>query len=231
MRRRKQENKTPKNPPPRVGRKATPTQKAEARARVLQSRQPTVPRSTPVPLSDRIPDPLELIMRKTVIVRMMNACKTNDEICEVLCERGMAREIVIETINRLKQERWQILEEDRVKMKSEQVARLQADLALMREMKPKVPFATIRGHEELIAQLVGTKEPVKQEMSVMVDHRHALWAVIQHMDDSTIEDITQDQLLLENEARSTRALRTSFQDGDRGLIRVEEQNVALPQKN
>jgi hypothetical protein len=231
MRRRKQATKTQKNPAPKVSRKDTPTQKAVKRSRVLPKSIPTVPRSTPVPLAARIPDSMELIMRKTVIVRMMNACKTVDEICEVLCERGMARELVVETINRLKQERWQILEEDRVKMKSEQVARLQADLAIMRTTTPKVPFATIRGHEELIAQLVGTKEPVKQEVSVMVDHRHALWAVIQHMDDSTIEDITHDQLLLENEARSTRALRTQFQGEDRGLVRGEVIDASLPPKN
>jgi len=95
-------------------------------------------------------------------------------------------------------------EDARPYLKSQQVERLQRDLANMRAAGTKkgaqVSYRSIAQHEALLARVVGTIEPAKAEVSIDATIRESLVAVVGGMDRERMDALVEEQLSLEARA-------------------------------
>jgi len=163
-------------------------------------------------------DSAERASRRLTILHALNAGADPETIRRACAQKhGMSGELTDEWIRRLKNERAEQFEAERPKFKAEQVARLQSDLAKMR-MGEKKPWASIHRHEQLLARIVGTIEPVGVVVSGTVTVREALVAVIQHMDMDAIDEVVREELELVEQAKVARQLTGAVIDADGDLL-------------
>jgi hypothetical protein len=145
-------------------------------------------------------------IRDQFILNCMNRCWPVDKIQEECLRRfNTQKDVTKSIISKIRLDRSDEFAEAKGKYKSEQVMRLQADLAKMRKANP-IPWAAIARHEELLIRIVGTSEPVKTETNINVNVRESLLQVVQNLEENVIEGIIAEQLTLEAEAKQSRAL-------------------------
>lgn len=98
------------------------------------------------------------------------------------------------------QESWDHdMKENWATLRASQVARLQQDLAVQRaQLKPR--FSDIRGHEELLARITGTLQPIRVEVDVMATLKTSLAAVIVDLSEAEKDQLVAEQMELEDAA-------------------------------
>jgi hypothetical protein len=80
-----------------------------------------------------------------------------------------------------------------------QVERLHRDLVRLRS-RPEPNFAAIRGHETLLADLLGTRAPVRVEVDVGLEVRKSLLTIVAGLTEHEQEALVAEQLALEGRA-------------------------------
>lgn len=83
--------------------------------------------------------------------------------------------------------------------RSRQVERLRRDLARMRA-RSSPPYTAIKQHEELLARLTGTLQPIRVEVDVLHTLKQSLAVVIADMTEADRDRIVAEQLALEARA-------------------------------
>lgn len=153
-----------------------------------------------------IPSRAEREERRQVIYQLLNAGADRVTMHRAMAERfNMRPDLVDSLVSAVKHERAEQFEADRPKYKAEQVARLQADLVRMRS-KDNRPWGAISRHEQLLARVVGTIEPVAVAITGTINVREALVAVVQHLDADTIDELVLEQMELRARADAAHLL-------------------------
>jgi hypothetical protein len=153
--------------------------------------------------------PERIHVRNSFILNCLNACWTISKI-QSECERrfGTKKATTLDLVKKFRLDRADEFKEQKGKYKSEQVMRLQSDLAKMRKLKHP-PWTAIARHEEMLVRIVGTAEPVKTETNVNINVRESMLQVVQRLEDSVVDSIIAEQLTLEAEAKQSRYMLNS----------------------
>jgi len=152
----------------------------------------------------RKPSAAEMIDRRHDVVSLLNAGATRETICRLLGEKyGVKGERIDRLVDEAMRSRAEAFDKDRARYKSEQVQRLQSDLVRMRS-QGKIPWGAVSRHEQLIARVTGTIEPIAVSVSGTIDVREALVAVVQRLDPGEMDAIVMEQLELAEVARAAR---------------------------
>lgn len=85
--------------------------------------------------------------------------------------------------------------------RARQVERLRRDLARMRA-KASPPFSAIKQHEELLARLTGTMQPIRVEVDVLHTLKQSIAVVIGDLTEADRDRIVAEQLMLESAAQA-----------------------------
>jgi len=194
----------PPAPAPTRPNRSTPG--LEGRERIGRTGLPRGTEAEVAGVRARLPTPEEREQRRALVYQLLNSGADAATIRRACAERfDMRADLVDELVRKVKAERAEQFEADRGRYKSEQVARLQSDLVRMRAQERK-PWGAIARHEQLLARVVGTIEPVGINITGTVSVREALVAVVQHLDTDAIDDIVTEQLELSARARAAALL-------------------------
>lgn len=146
------------------------------------------------------------IRQRATIVELLNAGATAEQVVEVMA-RGvtldprdsadpdatrfpMSSAAVLAFLRELRSDRLAEFDALRAYHKSEQAARLMADLVRMRSQQVK-PWNAIARHEELLAKVLGTLEPVSVNLSAQVETRQAIAMVLAKLPDAEVDRLAE----------------------------------------
>lgn len=156
-------------------------------------------------------DATQSVRRRELVLRLVATGAPRSVVEQTLRERegvseAVARGVFLAVAEELREE----YEDARPYYKAQQVERLQRDLAQMRAVKPdqktgksRVNYRNVLAHETLLARVLGTLEPVKQEVSVDATVKESLVAVVAGLSRERMDDLVAEQLALEESVTTT----------------------------
>jgi hypothetical protein len=137
--------------------------------------------------------------RRAMIARLLNAGAPRGVIVETITERfAIAPATAENEIAYVRNERADLFEAERKTLKSEQVARLQRDLAEMRSREGAKPWKSIANHEGLLAKITGTIEPTRVDVSMSLEVTNALAIFVARLGPEEIEAMVAEQACIES---------------------------------
>lgn len=170
--------------------------------------------------------------RRTLAASLLDAGASTEQIVKAFLDRYhrqdpvWVRKVAIQYTKEAREARIEEFRIARGAYKAEQVARLRSDLLRMRSMDRK-PWSSIAKHEELLARITGTLEPIGVSVTAAVAVQESLVAVIGRMDPATIDAVVSEQVAIEAAARRAgyvprnRLIQAGGQMDDRSSIRGE----------
>jgi len=190
----------------RVRRHRERKREAEARA---AARAEAIARGEPPPLPEPHPDGLLamerealVLERRSLVAGLIDAGASSSQIVAAFAEqyphlrRDTVRKVATKYTDEARKARQEEYRSARSTYKAEQVARLRNDLLRMRAMDRK-PWSSIAKHEELLARITGTLEPIGVAVSGSVAVHESLIAVVSKLDPHDVEELVAEQVALE----------------------------------
>ena len=127
--------------------------------------------------------------RRGLIAKRLNVGTPHSSIIdEVTRTFNISPKLAQEEVHVVCRERAELSEAERTTFKSEQIIRLQQDLAEMRAEADK-PYRCIAAHETLLAKITGTIEAPRVDINIEFEQTNALMAMVSKLDSNAIESM------------------------------------------
>lgn len=178
-------------------------------AEAVEAARLAAERGEPPPVPEPHPDGLLsmerealVLERRSLVAGLIDAGASSSQIVAAFAEqyphlrRDTVRKVATKYTDEARKARVNEYRSARSTYKAEQVARLRNDLLRMRAMDRK-PWSSIAKHEELLARITGTLEPIGVAVSGSVAVHESLIAVVSKLDPQDVEEMVAEQVALE----------------------------------